>query len=184
MVAPFCLETPRTRIRPFRAPDAAAVYAHCRDPEVTRFTSWEHHASPTIAEGFIRAQLEQYARGGLGTWAIADRASDAVMGAIGFYELAREARRAEFGFWLGRAHWGKGLTTEAARAVLAHGFGAMGLVRVQAICHVENEASARVLEKAGLRLEGVMRRYAWKRGVTFDVKLYAAVAPEVIPRRG
>lgn len=174
----LALETARTRIRPFREADAADVYAHCRHPELTRYTSWEHHADITTAEGFIRAQRACYARRQPGAWAIADRVSDVVMGAIGFYALEPEGRRGEFGFWLGRAHWGHGLATEAARAVLAHGLGPLGLVRVQAICHVENLASARVLEKAGMQLEGVMRRYAWKRGRTFDVRLYAAVAPE------
>ncbi len=173
----FTLETSRTRIRPFREADAADVYAHCRNPELTRYTSWEHHTAIATAEGFIRAQREHYARHEPATWAIADRVSDVVMGAIGFYALEREARRGEFGFWIGRAHWGHGLTTEAAKAVVAHGLGPLGLVRIEAICHVDNLASARVLEKAGMQLEGVKRRYAWKRGHTFDVRLYAAVAP-------
>lgn len=172
------LETARARLRPFRPDDAPAVYAHCRDPALARYTSWEHHADATIAEGFIRAQREHYARHEPATWAIADRATDAVLGAAGFYDLATAARRGEFGFWLGRAHWGQGLATEVATTMVAHGLGPLGLVRVQAICHVENHASARVLEKAGMALEGVMRRYAWKRGRTFDVRLYAAVAPE------
>lgn len=171
------LETPRLRLRHFRTADAADVYAHCRDPELTRYTSWEHHTTPATAEGFIRAQRDHYARGSAAPLAIADRDTDRVLGAIGFYALTREDLRGEFGFWLGRAHWGQGLATEAAAAMVAHGLGPLGLVRVQAVCHVENLASARVLEKAGLALEGVMRRYAWKRGAPFDVRLYAAVAP-------
>lgn len=172
------LETARARIRPFRAADAALVFEHCRDPEVARYAVWEPHADVSVAEGFIRAQREHYARHEPGTWAIADRETDAALGAAGFYDLATAARRGEFGFWLGRAHWGQGLATEVATAMVAHGLGPLGLVRVQAICHVENHASARVLEKAGMTQEGVLRRYAWKRGRTFDVRLYAAVAPE------
>ena len=177
-MAPFEILTSRLRIRPFRPADAPAVYAHCRDPELSRYTTWEHHATVATAEGFIRSELARDPRTRAATWAIADPATDVVMGAIGFYQVEREAARGEFGFWLGRAHWGQGLATEAARAMVAHGFGALGLVRVQAVCHVDNAASARVLAKAGLEREGVLRRYAWKRGRAFDVALYAAIAPD------
>jgi ribosomal-protein-alanine N-acetyltransferase len=178
-VAPpiFPLETARLRIRPLRDDDAPAMYAFCREPALTRYTSWEHHADPDVARAFIRDQHAAAVRGLLPVWAIADRETDALRGAIGLYDHLPAVRRAEFGFWVGGPHQGRGIAVEAARAVVAYGFEAMDLVRVQAICHVENGASARVLERAGLACEGTLRRYAWKRGAPFDVRMYAAIAP-------
>lgn len=62
-----------------------------------------------------------------------------------------------FGYLLARAHWNRGYMTEALRAVLVYEFGTRGTPRVSATCEVENGASARVLEKAGMRLEKTVR---------------------------
>lgn len=81
---------------------------------------------------------------------------------------------AEIGYWLGRALWGRGIATEAVRAVTAHAFGTLGLRRVFALPFARNAASCRVLEKAGYVREGLLRRSALKDGVLLDQALYAA----------
>ena len=67
--------------------------------------------------------------------------------------------RAQIGYVLARPYWGRGYMPEAARAVVAHGLGALGRYRVDAYVDFENVQSARVLEKAGMLLEGRLRRY-------------------------
>lgn len=59
----------------------------------------------------------------------------------------------EIGYWLAPDYWGKGLATEAAQAVLRYGFGRLGLLRIVAVAHPENQASIRVLEKLGMAFE-------------------------------
>lgn len=85
---------------------------------------------------------------------------------------------AEVGYQLGRPHWGRGYATEALRAVVAWGFGTLGLRRIWARVNPGNTASCRVVEKAGLRREGLLRRCEYAAGEWRDLCLYAALADE------
>ena len=69
-------------------------------------------------------------------------------------ELVLAHARGTLGYWVGVPYWGRGYATEAAEAVLAHAFGALGLHRVQATHLTRNPASCRVMEKLGMRVEG------------------------------
>ncbi len=73
-------------------------------------------------------------------------------------------RRAEIGYWVAVAHWGRGYMTEAVRAIIDYGFRELGLNRVHAECHGDNPASARVLEKAGMTYEGTLRQHSFRLG--------------------
>ena len=81
--------------------------------------------------------------------------------------------RAELGYWIGVPFWGQGHATEAVAAVLAFGFGPLGLHRIHATVFPRNPASARVLEKSGFRREGLLRGYARKEGAFEDLVMYA-----------
>lgn len=97
-------------------------------------------------------------------------------GGIG-YTLHEDVERgsAEIGYWLGAEFWGRGIVTEALRAVTSHALRSHGLARVFAVPFEWNPASFRVLEKAGYVLEGRMRRSAVKDGKIIDQLLYAFV---------
>jgi RimJ/RimL family protein N-acetyltransferase len=81
------------------------------------------------------------------------------------------------GYWIGREFWGRGYASEAAAALVAHAFGPLGLQRVQAHRFARNPASGRVLEKAGLHLEGRSPRAFKKAGRFEDIVFYGAVRP-------
>ena len=74
-------------------------------------------------------------------------------------DLRIEGHRADFGYVLGRDYWGQGYATEALQAVVEYALSQDSIVRVWAVCDVENTASARVMEKAGLKREGILRKY-------------------------
>jgi len=80
---------------------------------------------------------------------------------------------AELGYWLAEPYWGRGIVTRAVQALVGYAFGPLGLRRVHADPYAGNIASARVLEKAGFRLEGRMRASAFKDGQVVDQLLYA-----------
>ena len=80
---------------------------------------------------------------------------------------------AEVGYWIGEAYWGRGVATAALRALTAYAFETFGLTRLYAVPFASNVASLRVLEKAGYRREGVLRRSAIKDGVVKDQVMYA-----------
>jgi RimJ/RimL family protein N-acetyltransferase len=84
-------------------------------------------------------------------------------------------RSAEIGYWLGREHWGRGITSEAVQALTEWAFPTFDLCRIFAGVFEWNLASMRVLEKAGFRLEGRLRKAIVKDGETVDELLYALV---------
>ncbi len=97
-------------------------------------------------------------------------------GGIGFM-LQPDVERvsAEIGYWLGEIHWGRGICTDALRAVTQYAIEQHGLTRVFALPFAHNAASCRVLEKAGFVVEGLLRRSAIKDGRTVDQKLYGFI---------
>jgi RimJ/RimL family protein N-acetyltransferase len=108
-------------------------------------------------------------------WVVMRAGEDWPIGAIG---CTFQAFRAELGYVLGRAHWRRGFMSEALRAVVGALLAQGGIHRVWAVCDVENVASARVLEKAGLTREGMLRRWSFHPNVSDvprDCYVYAAI---------
>jgi len=163
---------PRLLLRPFGSGDVPAVLAYASDPEVTRHLEWEAYDDAPTAEAFIRSTLA-----GGSTWiarAIVLCATDQVIGGADLRIVSPRDRRAEIGYGLARAYWGHGYATEAAGLLLRFGFEQLGLVRIQALCSVDNDRSARTLERLGMQREGRLARYRWKKGAPRDHWLYAA----------
>jgi RimJ/RimL family protein N-acetyltransferase len=107
-----------------------------------------------------------------------DVAGEAV-GGIGYTMQSDVARRsAEIGYWLGEDFWGRGIATEALIAMTDHAFANHDLCRVFAHVFDWNQASARVLEKAGYAFEGRMRKSVTKEGQTIDQLMYAMIREE------
>jgi len=101
------------------------------------------------------------------------------VGSIGFV-LQQDVERvsAEVGYWLGEDFWGRGLATDAVRAITRYAVEHHYLTRLFALPFAHNVASCRVLEKAGYVLEAQLRRSAIKDGVIVDQRQYAWYAPE------
>jgi RimJ/RimL family protein N-acetyltransferase len=154
------LTTDRLLLRDVVEADLAELHAVRSDPEVARFIDFAPETlelTRVWLEGVL-AHGRRRPRGGYNL-AVVQRATGRVIGWVGFGESSRyPAGSGEHGvgYMLARAHWGQGYATEALRAVIAHSFAALGARRVSAWCWAENRASARVMEKAGMRLE---RRY-------------------------
>lgn len=175
------LPTERLILRKVSMDDRDAVFAWARDPEVSRYGSWDMHRTPQDTEAFIEWCLKQYDAEGLGPWVIELRKSNAVIGTCGFGSMNRHDRCGSIGYFLARPQWGKGYATEAVRAVLRFGFGPLALHRIEARCLPENVASERVMQKVGMRFEGLLRQAMFKNEAFFDIKLYARLAEEREP---
>jgi ribosomal-protein-alanine N-acetyltransferase len=111
----------------------------------------------------VARALAAHAHGEVLPWALELTADGCFVGRCGYvaHGWAPEHGRAEVAFHLARAYWGQGLMPEAVRAVLAFGFERLRLHRIQATCDPANGRSARVLAKAGMRLEGELRDYVF-----------------------
>jgi RimJ/RimL family protein N-acetyltransferase len=153
------LSTERLTLRPPRAADAQAIFDnYASDPEVTRYLQWPPHHEVEGVRAFLRDNAENQGAGKALNWAITETAVDSVIGMITL--RLESAVRAELGYVLARAYWGRGYMPEAASRVIALGLGPLNRFRVYAYTDFENLQSARVLEKSGMKREGLLHRYA------------------------
>lgn len=167
------LETSRLRLRKLTLADAGDVFAYASDPEVARYVRFVVHRSIADSEKFISSVIQQYATGAEPVWGMELKTTSKIIGSIGFLKWDRQNRRIELGYALGRPWWGQGFAPEAVIPVVEFAFAHTDVNRIEAFCVVEHSASARVLEKCGFRLEGVLRQYEEVKGRRPDLKVYS-----------
>lgn len=156
MKPPRLIKTRRLTLRPFTLRDAPAVFkSYAQDPEVTRFLYWQPHKSVSETRAFLETCRQSWKTGDEFIWAMTTR-TGALVGSIG---LILKGCKAEVGYVIARHCWGRGYATEAARTVVRWALAQPDTWRVWATCDADNRASARVLEKAGMQLEGVLRNW-------------------------
>jgi RimJ/RimL family protein N-acetyltransferase len=174
------LETERVRLRPFAATDRAALFQVFKDPEVARY--WSHPAWTTDEEAakFLAPVLEPPGDDfSMIPWAIADRATDELIGTATIFALRRDQGRAEIGYSLHRAHWGKGLAREAVSRALAYGFEELALRRFEADIDPRNAPSIALCERLGFQREGYLRARWCIAGEVCDTVLLGLLAAEL-----
>lgn len=146
------LETDRLLLREFVAGDAEVYFRMVSDLDVTRYTGDGGKTPGEVTRMMEERLFADYRLRGYGRWAAVYKPTGAVIGFAGLKYL-EDVDEVDLGYRFFKEHWGRGLATEAARAVLAHGFGTLGLRRVIGIADVGNKASIRVLEKVGFAFE-------------------------------
>lgn len=150
--------TERLLIRRARSADAPAVFAaYAADPQVTRYLNWRPHEVLEQTRHFLMRADRDWTEGRRFAALIFARAEPGAV--LGMIEPRPSRHVVEFGYVLRASAWGRGIMTEALSALVAQALEQPGIHRVQAFCDVENPASARVMEKAGLRLEGRLAAY-------------------------
>lgn len=97
-----------------------------------------------------------------------------VVGAIGAHHIVH-GHKAELGYWLAEQHWGKGIMPEAVKKVMPQLFSQFKLRRLFAYAYANNKASMRVMEKVGMKFEGISLKHAMKNGKYVDCCIYAKV---------
>ena len=147
------ISTERLDVRPLRQADLGTILDLYADPDAMR---WAGGPTIDVEEGERRLQrlIDHQEEYGFSLWAVVERESGSVIGDCGLIHYAFKGPEIELGYRLKVPYWGRGYATEAARAVLAHGFEEVGLDRIVAVTHPDNVASQRVLEKIGMRREG------------------------------
>ena len=175
MTIPTEIRLQHALLRPWRPSDAESVARHANDREVWR-NMRDRFPHPYMLED-ARQWITFVATVPAGT-NFAIEVDGAAVGGISFEPLADVFRvGAEIGYWVGRPYWGRGITTEAVRAVTDHCFRHFDFIRIQASVFSWNPASARVLEKAGYTLEATNRRSMIKEGEVGDRWLYVRLRP-------
>ena len=169
------LQGQRCTLRRWRVNDASSLVEHANNINVAKQLRdrFPHPYTIRDAQAFLKAianaeppsnfaiDVDGYAVGGLG------------------YVPGSDIERysAEVGYWIGEACWGRGIVTEALGLFTDHAFAKLRLLRLFALPFADNQASIRVLEKAGYSREGILRSSCLKYGTPRDQALYARVNP-------
>jgi len=169
------LETDRLILRRMHMRDAEDIFAYSRDPEVARHVLWAAQKDVSEAKEYCRYMMKRYRADQPSSWGIILKNSGRLVGTIGYMDHSEDNASVEVGYSLSRSLWNGGYMTEALRCVIAHTFENMDINRIEAQHELENPSSGRVMEKCGMRKEGVLRQRLYNKGKYVDVALYAIV---------
>ena len=165
---PRTIETQRVKLCRWEPADAVAFRPIAQDPEVMRYVNNGEPWSDTKVREFIARQMRHIAHNNFCFWKIQRKPDGRLIGLCGLQALHLGCRwEVEIGWWLTPRHWGRGLATEAASAVMRQARRGLKTNRVVAIAVAENNASRRIMQKIGMRYERNVRH----RG--FEVVLHA-----------
>ena len=153
------LETERLILRKLMVSDADDMYEYSCDPNTTAFLTWSLHPDRYYTIDYIKFVLRQYKTGDFRDWAVIHKASGKMIGTCGFTSIDLNNKKGEIGYVYNSKFWGQGIATEALECVMAFGFEKLELNRIECRYMVENAASRRVMEKAGMTFEGVHRDF-------------------------
>ncbi|USB33375.1 GNAT family protein [Paenibacillus sp. YPG26] len=169
------LETERTILRKIDLEDIQDIYAYCSDEEVSKYTTWEVHRKIEDTKGFVNYVLGKYTNCQLSPWGIQDKNTGKLIGTCDYVNWDIDNYKAEIGYALSRKHWGQGYMTECVKKLIEFGFVSMNLNRIEAKCILDNIGSSRVMEKSGMRLEGILKEYIFNKGNFHDIKIYSII---------
>ena len=171
------IETERLILRQFVMEDAPAMFKNwASDPEVTKHLTWPTHASVAVSEVVLEDWTASYAKPDYYQWAIVLKENGPEpIGSIGVVGIDRKIRGATMGYCMSRTHWRKGIMAEALTALIGFLFDEVGFNRIEADHDPNNPASGRVMQKSGMRHEGIMRQAGLSNQGIIDVSRWAVL---------
>jgi ribosomal-protein-alanine N-acetyltransferase len=159
--------------------DQADLFALFSSPQVVRYWSVPAWTDLAQADEWLTRQQGFHESGTGLTWAIAHHDDDALIGTASLHAFMPEQARAEIGYTLHPAHWGRGLASDAVRLALRHAFEDLGLRRIEADTDPRNTGSCRLLERLGFVREGLLRERWLVDGELQDTAIYGLLRGEL-----
>ncbi len=155
---PEKITTDRLSLRKPMMEDAAPIFQlYAQDQKVTKYLTWKPHQSITDTKTFLGRCLDNWKKGISFPWTIVRKKDKQLIGMLEIVGVDHTG--IHLGYVLARPYWGNGYMTEALREIIDWALKQKDIYRVWAICDVENFASTRVMEKAGMQKEGILRRW-------------------------
>jgi ribosomal-protein-alanine N-acetyltransferase len=172
------LYSERLILRPYQVEDGPAVQRLAGDIRIADTTTTiPHPYPPDAAEAWISTHAQAFSERTGATFAITLRDTGVLVGTISLIEISMKHARAEVGYWIGVEFWGYGYCTEALNKIISFALESLSVTRIVARCLARNPASARVMEKSGLKREGLLSKHILKNGTYEDILLYGLVLP-------
>ena len=163
-------ETERLILRPLRMFDAFDMYAYARLPETSEFLTWSPHSDIEYTKNYLAFVIGKYKAGEFYDWAVTLKGDEGKMiGTCGFSRIDFTNNIGEIGYVIAPDHQNTGYATEAVKKIVDFGFNVLNFNRVEAKYILGNDASRAVMEKCGLRFEGIARSAMLIKGVYRDI---------------
>lgn len=175
------LETERLFIEPFVLDDMHRVAELANNKEIASILGLPYPYESKIAEDWIQGHHYRITERTEFPLRIVLQESNEIIGTVTL-RVDKANNRGELGYWMGRDFWGHGYATEAARRMVDFGFMELGLNRLWASAITRNKSSIRVLEKAGLRQEGILKQNRLLAGAYEDVAVFGLVKSDYLDR--
>lgn len=183
-ISPITLTTRRLTLRRLLVQDAKDMYSYASKECVTEYLLWSPHPGLSYTEKYLKCLQNEYKKERFFDWAIVYTEEDKMIGTVGFTQLDKENLVAEIGYVVNPAYAGRGIATEAVGAVLGYAFDTLGMQRVEARYMIGNDASVRVMEKCGMKKEGILRSALLVKDVRRDIGICSILRKEYYDMQG
>lgn len=175
------IETNRLILRRFTISDAQDMYQNITsDLNVNKFLTWEIHRDISETRALLKAWEEKYRNPARYCWAVVLKESGEVVGNISAPTIKERSETVEVTYCLGSRWWGQGIIPEALKAVMKYLFTEVGVNRIEAGFDSNNPNSGRVMEKAGMIREGLLRQGGRNNQGLFDLVLYGILKKDFL----
>lgn len=169
------LESNRLILRPFSIDDIDDVFLYASDDIVTKYLTWSAHTNISQTERVVK----EFYIGNIGIFAIELKSEHKCIGCIDL-RLCIEHNKASFGYVLNRKYWNNGYMTEALNLILDLSFSKLELNRIESTHYIGNEGSGRVMQKCGMKYEGIGLQEVKIKDTFYDVVHYAILREDWI----
>ena len=173
------IETTRLLLTPLLDSDAARVFSLFSDNRIIEFYDLEVFTKADQARSWIQKHRERFEKGVGIRWAIRCKETNTLLGTCGFNSLEGRQHSGEIGYEISPEYWGDGIASEAVRAIVKWAFTTgleLPLHRIVARTMLDNEASARLLNKLGFKEEGIERAGGHWKGAFHDLRSFVLLS--------
>ncbi|MDO5717801.1 MAG: GNAT family protein [Tissierellia bacterium] len=172
------LETDRLILRRFKMTDSKEVFENwASDDRITEYLTWEAHKSENITKQLLSIWTNKYKNKDFYQWAIVLKEIDEIIGSINV-EIDNLPQKARIGYCIAYDYWGNGYTTEALRRVIKFLFEQVNVNKIETKHSVLNPASGKVMEKAGMIKEAILKESDWSNAGITDTVYYRLLKSE------
>ncbi|MBO0997425.1 GNAT family N-acetyltransferase [Bacillus sp. SD075] len=173
------IETKRLILREVTMEDAGDMFTYLSDTDVVKPMGLDPCQTVNDVGDEIKWYESIFQEGSGIRWGITLKDSGRVIGSCGFLNMVTNHHRAEIGYELSKAHWGKGIASEALEAVVMYGYRHFHLERIQALIEPDNYPSQKLVEKQGFSREGLLRHYEYTCGKFDDLYMYSLIKEDL-----
>jgi len=172
------LTTPRLTLRRLTVDDAPAMYENwASDEKVTKYLSWDIHESVEATSELLTKWVTEYKKPKYYHWVI--EFNGTIIGTINFHAISDKDEHCEMGYCIGSKWWNKGFVTEAAAEIIRFAFEELNANKICALHDTDNIASGRIMQKNGMKLEGLLRKHKMRKdGTRGDLAYYSILKDE------